>query len=171
MNVLVLNCGSSSVKYQVLAVTGPARPARLATGEIQRVGEPGTGDHGAAVRRVVDDVAALGLRVDAVGHRVVHGGARFTGPTRLTDALVADLDRLAALAPLHNTPAVAGMRAARAALGPAVSMVAVFDTAFHATLPAAAAGYALPEPLARRHEIRRYGFHGTSYRSVVGRYA
>jgi acetate kinase len=171
MNVLVLNCGSSSVKYQVLAVAGPARPARLTAGEIQRVGESGTGDHGAAVRRVVDDVAALGLRVDAVGHRVVHGGARFTGPTRLTDALVADLDRLAALAPLHNTPAVAGMRAARAALGPAVPMVAVFDTAFHATLPAAAAGYALPESLAHRHGIRRYGFHGTSYRSVVGRYA
>jgi acetate kinase len=171
MNVLVLNCGSATVKYRVLEVAGPGRPVQRTGGTVQRVGEPGSGDHAAAVRRVVNEVAALGLRVDAVGHRVVHGGARFTAPARLTDGLMADIERLAELAPLHNTPAVAGMRAAREALGPAVPMVAVFDTAFHATLPDAAAGYALPEPLARRHGIRRYGFHGTSYRWAVERYA
>jgi acetate kinase len=139
---------------------------------VERIGDPAVPDHGAAVRTVLEQVHGAGVRIDAVGHRVVHGGERFTGPTRIDDAAVAAIEELETLAPLHNAASLAGIRAARAALGGGgVPMVAVFDTAFHATLPERAARYALPDSLARRHRIRRYGFHGSSYRSVLARYA
>jgi len=109
--------------------------------------------------------------VDAVGHRVVHGGARFTAPTPIDDAVLAAVEGLESLAPLHNRPSLAGIRACQAALKPAVPMVAVFDTAFHASLPAAAAQYAIPGELARRHGIRRFGFHGLSYAWATARSA
>ncbi|HEX2501430.1 MAG TPA: acetate/propionate family kinase, partial [Methylomirabilota bacterium] len=135
-------------------------------------------DHEAAVRRVLGWLAAGGasehrgaLRVDAVGHRVVHGGARFTEAILIDADVLEAIEALEALAPLHNAPSLAGIRAARAALGSDVPMVAVFDTAFHAAMPEHAYRYAIPHELAVKHGIRRYGFHGLAYRSVLARYA
>ena len=192
MIVLVVNCGSSSVKFQVLDVTDAAEaaPRRLARGAVNRIGghaavrlETTSGqtfcatedvaDHRAAVERTLAWARATGLlgRIEAVGHRVVHGGDRFEGPAVLNDDAVKAIEALAPLAPLHNTPSLAGIEACRSVLGPDMPMVAVFDTAFHATLPDVARRYAIPSELADRHRIRRYGFHGTSYRSVLTSYA
>ena len=166
MNVLALNCGSSSLKYQVVTLDDRGditdRPVRDI---VERIG----GDYGSAVGQALDALAVRGIRVDAVGHRVVHGGDR-TAPATLDSATIAALDALIELAPLHNAPAVATIRAARDRL-PSIPHVAVFDTAFHATLPERAREYAIPRELARRHGIRRYGFHGLAYRSVLARYA
>lgn len=126
-------------------------------------------DHATGIRRVVDWIGETAGRPEAVGHRIVHGGARFTAPAIIDDEVVATIEKLTPLAPLHNAPGLAGIRAARAVLD--VPMVAVFDTAFHATLPEHARTYAIPRDLADRHGIRRYGFHGLSYRAVVARYA
>jgi acetate kinase len=182
MNVLALNCGSSSVKFRLLAVESgaPAAAAQvLAGGAVERLG-PGArstferagrteerhqaiADHAEAVGRVLGWLDEGDPEIDAVGHRVVHGGARFTAPTPIDDAVIEAIEGLEPLAPLHNRPSLAGIRACRAALKPAVPMVAVFDTAFHARLPERAAQYAIPWELARRHGIRRFGFHGLSY--------
>ena len=111
------------------------------------------------------------LDIAAVGHRVVHGGSKFSAPTLLTPEALSELESLNALAPLHNPPALAGIRAARAVFGPDVPMVAVFDTTFHRTLPEHASTYALPHELARRHGLRRYGFHGLAHESMLRRYS
>jgi acetate kinase len=169
--VLVVNSGSSSVKYQLLAL---GAGQRVAGGVIERVGEPGSDvpDHDAAVHRVVDDLRQAGHDVtaqdglDAVGHRVVHGGELFVEPTLVDDAAVAAIRELIPLAPLHNPGNLAGIEALRR-LQPDVPHVAVFDTAFHRTLPPYASAYALPPDLARKHGIRRYGFHGSSYMWVT----
>jgi acetate kinase len=203
--VLVLNCGSSTVKFQVIEVEpaagGPALsfpertlpphggPApgfrRLARGIVERIGAGAsvrfeaanqplhqeTGpveDHGAAVQRIIAWLG--GRRVDVVGHRVVHGGDRFRESVLVDEEVAAAIEQVSALAPLHNAPSLAAIRAARAALGPGVPMMAVFDTAFHATLPERAHRYAIPYELSLRHGIRRFGFHGTSYRAVLARY-
>jgi acetate kinase len=172
---LVVNSGSSSVKYQLLAVgTGE----RVAAGLIERVGEPGSGvaDHDAAVHRVVDQLREAGHdlsragTLDAVGHRVVHGGERFVAPTLVDDEVVAAIRALVPLAPLHNPANLAGIEALRR-LQPDVPHVAVFDTAFHRTLPPRAWTYALPPEVARKHGVRRYGFHGTSFPGVTRRAA
>jgi acetate kinase len=159
--VLVLNAGSSSVKYRLL---DPATGRRFAEGTEERVR-----DAGDAVRKVVADLEGA-LRetggVVAVGHRVVHGGDRFVAPTVLDDEALAAVEELTELAPLHNPAAVAGIRAARDAL-PGVPQVAVFDTAFHATLPPAARTYAVPREWRERYGVRRYGFHGTNYAHVA----
>jgi acetate kinase len=126
-----------------------------------------------AVRHLLDRVTdpALGLpAIAAVGHRVVHGGARFMGPTLIDAGVMAVLEQLEELAPLHNAPSLAGIRAARMTLGSDMPMVAVFDTAFHTSLPERASCYAISSELARRHGIRRFGFHGLSYQSVLARY-
>ncbi|HLL63143.1 MAG TPA: acetate kinase, partial [Propionibacteriaceae bacterium] len=165
--VLVLNAGSSSLKYQFLV---PESGEVLAKGLVERIGEPGGAtDHSTAMTEMSTaladagiDLAAAGLR--AVGHRVVHGGPDFSDPVILTDAVVAEISDLIPLAPLHNPGAVAGIHAARAEFD--VPHVAVFDTAFFARLPPTAATYAIPADLARNHRIRRYGFHGTSHRYV-----
>ena len=166
--VLVLNAGSSSLKYQLVV---PDTGEVLTKGTIERIGEDGSGvaDHHAAVEELRRRLAADGIDLDtagvrAVGHRVVHGGPEFSDPVVLTDAVVDQIRDLSPLAPLHNPGAVAGIEAARARLD--VPHVAVFDTAFFATLPPAAATYALPKDLAREHRIRRYGMHGTSHRYV-----
>ena len=166
-SVFVLNTGSSSVKYRVVdAVSGEV----AATGLIDRIGEPGsdTPDHRAAIARILDELA--GVPLDAVGHRIVHGGDRYVTATVIDAEVEAGIEALAALAPLHNPPGLLGIRAARAAL-PELPQVAVFDTAFHATLPAAARNYAIDAELAAAYSIRRYGFHGTSYRIVSERTA
>jgi acetate kinase len=165
--VFVLNAGSSSLKYQLV---DPDSGAVHASGTIERIGEPdGVPDHQAAVREALDDLEGLPEPI-AVGHRVVHGGDRFVTPTLVTDEVVAAVEELAPLAPLHNPPNLTGLRLLRRRL-PDLPHVAVFDTAFHATLPPHAYTYALPRELARTEGIRRYGFHGTSYAYVSRRAA
>lgn len=171
--IFVVNSGSSSIKYQLVDVTDGSAAV---TGSIERIGEPGSdaADHTAAMRTVLERLAAdpavdLG-RLAAVGHRVVHGGARFDRATPITDEVEAAIEHLAALAPLHNPANLLGIRASAAAL-PGVPQVAVFDTAFHQSLDPAAYTYAIDSALAAEHGIRRYGFHGTSHKFVSERAA
>ena len=129
------------------------------------------GNHAGALREVFDRLAGSLGRIEAVGHRVVHGGDRFVAPTLITGEVEAGIDALSELAPLHNPSCLAGIRGARALLGPALPMVAVFDTAFHQHMPEVARQYALPAELADRHRIRRYGFHGIAHASLANGYA
>jgi acetate kinase len=169
--VLVLNSGSSSVKYQLLDMAEALGHPRLASGAVERIGEEGgAADHTEALRQVSDALADKGLGLDspelaAVGHRVVHGGTRFTAPALITDDVLAGIEALVPLAPLHNPANITGIKVARE-LRPDLPQVAVFDTAFHATIPQAAARYAIDPALADRLGIRRYGFHGTSHAYV-----
>jgi acetate kinase len=166
--VLVLNSGSSSVKYQIVDMADGSRPA---AGQVERIGEEGgAADHVTALKQVGDDLAAQGCGLDspelaAVGHRVVHGGTRFTEPTLVTDEVLTAIEALVPLAPLHNPANITGIRAVRE-LRPDLPQVAVFDTAFHATVPEAAYRYAIDRDTADAHHIRRYGFHGTSHAYV-----
>ena len=132
-------------------------------------------DHEAAIRQVLDRLSCAGFAgrdgPEAIGHRVVHGGEHFAGPAFIDEKVMSTIDGLGELAPLHNGPAVAAIRASREAAEPSVPMVAVFDTAFHRFMPERAARYAIPRDLARKHRIRRYGFHGTAHRCMVERYA
>jgi acetate kinase len=148
VNVLTVNAGSSSLKLAVLDADDVVLAAR----------ESDTDDIGDEIARLLDESGP----VDAVGHRVVHGGAAHVGPERVTPALVKDLEELVPLAPLHQPVALAGIRAVDAAL-PDVPSVACFDTAFHADLPAAAATYAVPHEWRQRFAVRRYGAHGLSH--------
>ncbi len=168
MTVLVLNCGSSSVKYQLVDPTGAGRAAR---GQVAGIGT-GVADHDTALRTVAGEVAGhLGdSPLVAVGHRVVHGGADLVRPQLVTEELLAEIDRLAVLAPLHNPANAQGIRSARASF-PDVPQVAVFDTAFHATIPPAHRVYAVPREWEARYGVRRYGFHGTSHAYVSRRAA
>jgi acetate kinase len=160
-SVLVLNSGSSSVKY---AVVEPDSGERVDDGIIDRIGEGPVADHEAALRIVFEQLKEhAGLL--AVGHRVVHGGQAFYQPTVITDAVVDKLQELSALAPLHNPPAVLGIEVARKVL-PDLPHVAVFDTAFFHDLPPAASTYAIDRDIAAQWHIRRYGFHGTSHQYV-----
>jgi len=158
VRLLVLNCGSATVKYRLYEGARADALAQVAGATLDVDGE-----HRAALARILE---TLPWRPDAVGHRVVHGGTRLRAPARITPEVEEEIRRLAVLAPLHNPPALAGIASART-LG--VPMVACFDTAFHATLPARAWRYALPESLGA--EIRRYGFHGLSHEYVTARYA
>jgi acetate kinase len=165
--VLVLNCGSSSLKY---AVVEPDSGRQLADGIVERIGEGEVADHEAALRTAFDALGEAGVDLDdrglvAVGHRVVHGGPDLYRPTVVDDGLIATLESLAPLAPLHNPPAVVGIEVARRLL-PNLPHVAVFDTAFFHDLPPAAATYAIDRELAEQWHIRRYGFHGTSHQYV-----
>ena len=174
--VLVLNCGSSSVKYRLVAVpeTGGASDGAVSDGEVlaQGIVERVT-DHAAALdgvlRHLADDGPGLGGLL-AVGHRVVHGGERFSAPTIVDDDVLRAVDDLAGLAPLHNPACATGIRAARERL-PDVPHVAVFDTAFHQDLPARARTYAVPAEWREKLGVRRYGFHGTSHAYVSRRAA
>jgi acetate kinase len=157
MRVLVLNTGSSSVKYQL---RDPVTGERYAGGVIEEVD-----DHAVALRRVVDELGPIAP--DAVGHRVVHGGERFSAPTIIDDDVVEAVRSLVPLAPLHNPANLAGIEIARQ-LWPGVIQVAVFDTAFHRTLPPHAYRYAVPGKWYSEHGVRRYGFHGTSHEYVAG---
>lgn len=183
--VLVLNSGSSSVKYQLLDMRDSSR---LAVGLVERIGEqtsrlkhtPAGGesrerggaiaDHDAALKAVAEELAKDGLGLDspelaAIGHRVVHGGKSFTDPTVVDDTVLAEIERLIPVAPLHNPANLTGIRTARV-LRPDLPQVAVFDTAFHTTMPESAARYAIDVKTADEHRIRRYGFHGTSHAYV-----
>lgn len=182
--VLVVNSGSSSVKYQLV---DPVGGEAVASGLVERIGEAqgavkhvahgGTTrrelpvpDHGEALRIVLGLFEEIGpdlsaAHVVAVGHRVVQGGARFDGPVLVDDAVERAIEELSPLAPLHNPPNLTGIRVAKELL-PDVPHVAVFDTAFFRTLPDAAATYAIDTAVAEQHQVRRYGAHGTSHQYV-----
>ncbi|MFC7817960.1 MULTISPECIES: acetate kinase [unclassified Streptomyces] len=184
--VLVLNSGSSSVKYQLIDMRGGER---LAVGLVERIGEQTSrlkhthvadgdtreqhgpiADHEAALKAVAAELGRDGLGLDspelaAIGHRVVHGGMFFTEPTLIDDSVLTEIERLVPVAPLHNPANLTGIRTAQA-LRPDLPQVAVFDTAFHTTMPQAAARYAIDPKIADRYRIRRYGFHGTSHAYV-----
>ncbi|MCH9710587.1 MAG: acetate kinase [Actinomycetia bacterium] len=174
-SVLVLNSGSSSVKYSVVQLDSGAT---VADGMVDRIGEEAesssgncaVADHAAALQAVFDLLDEGGnslgdLGLVAVGHRVVHGGPDLYRPTIVDDALIARLEELAALAPLHNPPAILGIEVARRAL-PQLPHIAVFDTAFFHDLPLPAATYAIDREIAAQWRIKRYGFHGTSHQYV-----
>jgi len=165
MSVLTLNCGSSSVKYSVY---DEDRREFVRRGVIERVGGKDCPDHTAAVKRVLKIVANENVR--AVGHRVVHGGEKFKKSARVTPELIKTVEAVAELAPLHNPPNLAGIRAAQELL-PDVPHVAVFDTAFHQTMEPPAFVYPLPYEWYEKYGIRRYGFHGTSHLYVSARAA
>ena len=160
--VFVANSGSSSIKWELIDIDGAAR---VRGGIVQRIGEPGgdAPDHAAAMTSILDELG--GETPAVIGHRVVHGGSRFSAATVVTDEVESAIDELSALAPLHNPANLAGIRAARIAF-PGVPNVAVFDTAFHQTIAPDAHTYAIDAALAAEHGVRRYGFHGTSYRFV-----
>ncbi len=191
MKTLVINCGSSSIKYQLL--TMPSSKV-LAKGMVARIGEDDAtlshevegdkierelpvADHKAGMQiilktltegdsKVVEKLTEIG----AVGHRVVHGGEDFSSSVLITDEVSDAIERYADLAPLHNPPNLTGIRAAQSTL-PDIPHVACFDTAFHATIPPVAYTYALPMELYEKYGVRRYGFHGTSHRYVAQRAA
>ena len=199
MNVLVLNVGSSTLKFQLVR-TDAERMAnntdeKLARGTIERIGgeavftmrgasgEPQRGtaflrDHRAVVEFVVKwlvgDESKSGIssvaEIEGVGHRVTHGGEQFHRSARVDDAVTRGIEETIDLAPLHNPHNLRGIAAARSVLGTGIPQVAVFDTAFHHSMPERSYLYALPYQYYRRHRVRRYGFHGTSYRYVGHRY-
>jgi acetate kinase len=199
VNILVLNVGSSTLKFQ-LVETDEQRFAddgdrRAARGSIERIGgaaiwtyqadgrERVTGqatlrDHRAAVDHLLGwmtdgdsgvPISSL-AEIGAAGHRVAHGGERFIHSVRIDEQVLRGIEETIDLAPLHNPANLKGIQAVRAVLGPGVPQVAVFDTAFHHTLPERAFLYAIPYSLYRRHRVRRYGFHGTSHRYVSWRW-
>jgi acetate kinase len=200
MNILVLNCGSSSIKFQVIA-TDQARidaddDRCLAKGLVERIGslslvkfsaaggaslheDVPLRDARAAIDRIVrwaisPQAGIEGVRsaadIHAVGHRVVHGGERFSDSTMIDADVIAGIEECVELAPLHNPANLRGIRAAQEVFGRGAPQVAVFDTAFHATMPETAYLYGIPYHFYRRYKIRRYGFHGTSHRYLAYRY-
>ena len=195
MKILVINAGSSSLKYQLL---DPATGELLAKGLCERIGIDGKftykpqlagkqvldavdvamPTHSEAIKAVMDalvdkdnGVIASMSEIDAVGHRVVHGGEAFSGSVRIDDKVMAALKECIPLAPLHNPANITGIKACMDVMGPDVPQVAVFDTAFHQTMPPKAYIYALPYEYYEKDKVRRYGFHGTSHRYVSQRAA
>ena len=191
MIVLVVNCGSSSLKYQLVNMDNEEV---MAKGLVEKIGltdsqlthkwngqkkeiKQSIPDHQVAVKLVLDILtdAECGViksmdAIDAVGHRVVHGGEEFAASTLITDEVMKALEKCSAMAPLHNPPNIIGINACKAIM-PGVPQVGVFDTAFHQTMPAKAFMYGLPYELYKEDHIRRYGFHGTSHRYVAGEVA
>ncbi len=178
--ILVINCGSSSLKFSVIE---PQSGAVLASGLAERLGSQDArvsvrigaggkrleslngGDHSTALDTILS--ALEGFEIAGVGHRVVHGGESFSHSVQVDDSVVAEISACSALAPLHNPAALLGLAAAREKF-PLLPHVTVFDTAFHQTLPPRAFLYAIPHEIYERHKARRYGFHGTSHRYVAG---
>jgi acetate kinase len=199
VNILVLNVGSSTIKFQLIGTDAESiakvTDRRLARGQIERIGGEAIvtlaaaarspvkttaqiRNHAAAVEYVINWLTSESsgvpiskvAEIEAVGHRVVHGGERFAHSVRIDDEVWRGLEELIDLAPLHNPHNLRGVTAARAVLGPGIPQVAVFDTSFHHSLPETAYLYALPYQFYRRYRVRRYGFHGTSHRYVAWRY-
>jgi acetate kinase len=192
MFVFVLNCGSSSFKYQLLDMSNERR---VAIGLVERIGMADSvltyeaegadkvrevadiANHEIAIKRVLDKLVdpRVGVikslkDISAIGHRVVHGGEKFSGSVLVDDAVINAVKENIPLAPLHNPANITGIEAMIAAM-PGVANVAVFDTAFHATMPAESYLYAVPYAWYEQHHVRRYGFHGTSHRFVAERAA
>jgi acetate kinase len=192
MRVLVINSGSSSIKFRLVDVVegAPGRVSSetvLSQGVVKGIGGVATievtgrdgqrststlgiTDHTGALHKLFVRLTHSAETIEAVGHRVVHGGDQYVAPTMITEEVEIGIDRWSELAPLHNPPCLAGIRGAKAVLGPTTPMVAVFDTAFHQTMPGIARQYALPAELADRHRIRRYGFHGIAHASLAHGY-
>jgi len=199
VNILVLNAGSSTVKFQIIRTDSDRIAAdadeRLASGQVERIGGAGVftyrageqaavrgtapmRDHRAAVEHILawiaDERSGVPIQsiaeIEAVGHRVVHGGERFVRSVRIDDEVIRGLEENIDLAPLHNPHNLRGIQAAATVLGRGIPQVGVFDTAFHHTLPENAYLYAIPYSLYRRYRVRRYGFHGTSHRYIAHRY-
>ncbi len=200
MKILTLNAGSNSLKFEVVEVVGQDAGfgRSLVSGSYDNIGKDDgkfslfdgkrpkytekreVRDHGHATELLFGWIESgqareLGIGgvsdIDRIGHRVVHGADRFSGPARISDAVVKQIEELADLAPLHNESALKVIAAARSRVGYSVPMVAVFDTVFHQTIPECAALYPLPLNVAKEHKIRRYGFHGISHRYMMLRYA
>ena len=190
MIILVVNCGSSSLKYQLLDMKNEEVYDLLAKGLVERIGmevgclkheaagkekvvkEMPIADHTVGIQAVIDalldkehGVLSTLEDIEAVGHRVVHGAEEFVGSQLITDAVIAQLEKCSVFAPLHNPANILGIRAVSAVL-PAVPQVGVFDTAFHQTMPPYAYMYGLPYEYYEKYGIRRYGFHGTSHKYV-----
>ena len=186
MTILVFNSGGSSLKFRLFAIDVGGGLRGVVGGAItdfgpradwiwhedggEFQGQTDARDHRAATRWVLQRLRAHAHTVSAIGHRVVHGGDVYTQPTRLTADVVAGIDALRPLAPLHNPPAFDVIRACDEFYDYRVAMAAVFDTAFHAAMPEAARQYALPQDWVRAHGIRRYGFHGLAHRSMLERF-
>ena len=197
MNILAMNSGSSSLKFKVIEYDEPAdaadsrQPGIRYEGSVEEIGPAArlqlrrAGATMLQNRRAVATQAEAvqcmmhmleessrqegrALCIEAIGHRVVHGGEQFQEPVRIDDEVFAAIDRLAELAPLHNPACLAGIKAARVVMGSHIPMVAVFDTAFHRSIPPQAATYAIDLDLARKHGIHRYGFHGIAHASLAG---
>ncbi len=192
MNILVINCGSSSLKFQLIDAESEQV---IAKGLCERIGIEGSrmvyqkagggkqtteaimDDHKAAIRMVLGALTAAGSgvvgdlsEIDAVGHRIVHGGERFASSVLIDDAVLAAIEACSELAPLHNPANLTGIRACRD-LMPQTPMAAVFDTAFHQTMPEEAYLYGIPYEYYEKYKVRRYGFHGTSHSYVSKRAA
>ena len=200
MNILVLNCGSSSVKFQIIETDlehiEKNTDRRLARGIIERIGshslitfqaedKPKTimdapiRNHREAIGMILRWIIAPDSNLDeirsyddihAIGHRIVHGGERFSKSVKINDEVITGIEDCIELAPLHNPANIKGIRACIELLGDKIPQVAVFDTAFHSTMPEESYLYGLPYPLYRRYKIRRYGFHGTSHRYIAFKY-
>ncbi|HAL46000.1 MAG: acetate kinase [Planctomycetes bacterium GWF2_42_9] len=191
MKILVINAGSSSIKYQMFEM--PAEKV-VAKGLLEKIGEETSklthttdskehkietkaADHSAGMKLILDTLVApqTGVikdisEINAVGHRVVHGGEEFTASCIINEHVIGSIERFADLAPLHNPPNLTGIKAAQKAL-PKVPQVACFDTAFHTTLPQTAFIYALPYDIYEKYRVRKYGFHGTSHKYITQRAA
>lgn len=188
MLILVINCGSSSAKYQLFDID---KKLSLAKGVVERIGHDGSNlrhqtdggvshnakiacpDHDIAIRHIVDaltdkryGVIGSNDQIDGIGHRVVHGGEEFKRSTLITPSVISSIEKYSELAPLHNPPALLGIRACSKILG-GIPQVAVFDTSFHQTMQPRAFLYGLPFKYYEKYGIRRYGFHGTSHRYVA----
>src|SRR5260370_796860 len=198
---VVFNPGSASPKFDIIAMDVPressVRGKELVSGVIEPIGGPGqlllfdqrkavlqeevaAGDHGRAADVVLTwmDAGRMSSRgitsttaLDIIGYRVVHGGKSYFGPVRIDDEVIAGIEALEELAPLHNAGSVSVIRAVRKRIGTTIPSVAVFDTGFHRTIPEHARVYAIPWDLTERHEIRRYGFHGISHNYLLLRYS
>ena len=186
MRVLAVNCGSSTLKFKLIEVGRTTRT--IAGGVVERIGDENSSlgldvkgivfdepivapDHEAAVLAVLDRLGSAELPApESFGHRVVHGGDWFAGPAVIDGEVMSHIEALGELAPLHNGPSLAAIRASLRETSPPVPMVAVFDTAFHRTMPLSASLYPIPRELSEKHGIRRYGFHGTAHGCMVERY-
>ncbi len=200
MNVLVLNCGSSSVKFQLIETDlehiEKDSDRRIAKGVLERIGshslitfqvadhpkvrmDTSIRNHREAIGLILRWIISADSNIDsiksysdihAIGHRVVHGGENFSKSVKIDEAIISGIEEMIELAPLHNPANIKGIRAAQEIVGETVPQIAVFDTAFHSTMPETSYLYGLPYPLYRRYKIRRYGFHGTSHRYIAYRY-
>lgn len=194
MKILAINCGSSTLKFQLIEIGGgdedTGKERRLAHGIIDKIGSEGEirfitrgsgalteithiTNHREAIHRVLAWLDSLGASetIEAIGHRLVHGGDYFTEPVIIDDKVIRTIESINQLAPLHNGPALAAILGAKEELGSSIPQVATFDTAFHSALPQQASTYAIPFELTLKHSIRRYGFHGLAHRYMTERYA